>query len=59
MFGIHDFWLFIVSALLLNVAPGPDTAYIVGRSVQLGWRGFAIVTARAAGHVRNPAARWS
>jgi threonine/homoserine/homoserine lactone efflux protein len=39
MLGIHDFWLFIVSGLLLNIAPGPDTAYIVGRSVQLGWRG--------------------
>jgi threonine/homoserine/homoserine lactone efflux protein len=39
MIGIHDFCLFIVSGLLLNVAPGPDTAYIVARSVQLGWRG--------------------
>jgi threonine/homoserine/homoserine lactone efflux protein len=39
--GIHEFWLFIVSGLLLNVTPGPDTAYIVGRSVQLGWRGGA------------------
>jgi threonine/homoserine/homoserine lactone efflux protein len=39
MLGIHDFWLFIVSALLLNIAPGPDTAYVVGRSIQMGWRG--------------------
>ncbi|MBV9561132.1 MAG: LysE family translocator [Bradyrhizobium sp.] len=39
MLGIHDFWLFLGSALLLNVAPGPDTAYVVGRSMQLGWRG--------------------
>jgi threonine/homoserine/homoserine lactone efflux protein len=39
MLGIHTFWLFIVSGLLLNVTPGPDTAYIVGRSVQFGWRG--------------------
>jgi threonine/homoserine/homoserine lactone efflux protein len=37
--GIHGFWLFIVSGLLLNIAPGPDTAYIVGRSMQKGWRG--------------------
>jgi threonine/homoserine/homoserine lactone efflux protein len=37
--GIHDFWLFFVSALLLNIAPGPDSAYVIGRSVQLGWRG--------------------
>ena len=41
MFGIHDFWLFYASALLLNIAPGPDTAYIVGRSLQMGWRGGA------------------
>ena len=39
--GIHDLWLFIVSGLLLNVTPGPDTAYIIGRSVQFGWRGGA------------------
>lgn len=41
MLGIHEIWLFIISGLLLNVTPGPDTAYIVGRSVQLGWRGGA------------------
>src|ERR1700688_4611018 len=41
MLGIHELWLFIVSGLLLNVTPGPDTAYIIGRSVQLGWRGGA------------------
>ena len=41
MLGIHDFGLFILSGLLLNVTPGPDTAYIVGRSVQMGWRGGA------------------
>ena len=37
--GIHELWLFILSGLLLNVTPGPDTAYIIGRSIQLGWRG--------------------
>jgi threonine/homoserine/homoserine lactone efflux protein len=41
MLGIHEFWLFVVAGLLLNVTPGPDTAYVVGRSVQLGWRGGA------------------
>jgi len=41
MLGIHDFWLFLFSGLLLNIAPGPDTAYIAGRSIQLGWRGGA------------------
>jgi len=39
--GIHDLWLFIFSGLLLNITPGPDTAYIVGRSLQIGWRGGA------------------
>ncbi|MBS0530774.1 MAG: LysE family translocator [Proteobacteria bacterium] len=42
MLGIHDLWLFILSGLLLNITPGPDTAYILGRSVQLGWRGGAV-----------------
>lgn len=41
MLGIHELWLFIISGLLLNITPGPDTAYVVGRSVQLGWRGGA------------------
>jgi threonine/homoserine/homoserine lactone efflux protein len=41
MLGIHGLWLFVLSGLLLNITPGPDTAYIVGRSVQIGWRGGA------------------
>jgi threonine/homoserine/homoserine lactone efflux protein len=42
MLGIHDLGLFIASGLLLNVTPGPDTAYIAGRSMQFGWRGGAL-----------------
>ncbi len=42
MLGVHDFWLFVASGLLLAMSPGPDTAYIVGRSSQLGWRGGAM-----------------
>jgi hypothetical protein len=34
--GIHDLWLFIISGLLPNITPGPDTAYITGRSLQMG-----------------------
>jgi threonine/homoserine/homoserine lactone efflux protein len=41
MLGIHELWLFMISGLVLNVTPGPDTAYIIGRSLQLGWRGGA------------------
>lgn len=36
MFGIHDFGLFLVTGILLNLAPGPDTAFIVGRSMAQG-----------------------
>jgi threonine/homoserine/homoserine lactone efflux protein len=38
VFGIHDLWLFVLSGLLLNVTPGPDTLYIVGRSSTQGTR---------------------
>ena len=38
MLGTHDLLLFIGSGLLLNVTPGPDTLYIVGRSSAQGLR---------------------
>ena len=36
MFGIHDFALFITAGILLNLTPGPDTLYILGRSIAQG-----------------------
>lgn len=36
MLGIQNLPLFIASGLLLNLMPGPDTLYIVGRSVSQG-----------------------
>jgi threonine/homoserine/homoserine lactone efflux protein len=42
MFGTHDLWLFVLSALLLNITPGPDTLYILGRSSSQGWRAGAV-----------------
>jgi RhtB (resistance to homoserine/threonine) family protein len=36
MLGITHFGFFCVAVFLLNVTPGPDTAYIVGRSVAQG-----------------------
>src|SRR5436190_3899230 len=36
MFGIHDFVLFLAAAILLNLTPGPDTIYILGRSIAQG-----------------------
>jgi RhtB (resistance to homoserine/threonine) family protein len=44
MFGITHFEFFIVAVFLLNVTPGPDTAYIVGRSVAQG-RGAGLMSA--------------
>jgi threonine/homoserine/homoserine lactone efflux protein len=42
VFGTHDLWLFVLSGLLLNITPGPDTLYIVGRSSAQSWRAGAI-----------------
>ena len=42
MLGTHDLWLFVLSGLLLNITPGPDTLYIVGRSSALGLRAGAV-----------------
>lgn len=36
--GIINLPVFMFAVLLLNVTPGPDTAYIVGRSVSQGAR---------------------
>src|SRR5438105_4952571 len=36
MFGIHDFGLFVCAGILLNLTPGPDTVYILGRSIAHG-----------------------
>ncbi len=38
MFGIHDFGLFLGAGVLLNLTPGPDTVYILGRSIAHGRR---------------------
>ena len=38
MSGISDYWLFCGAVLMLNATPGPDTAFIVGRSIAQGQR---------------------
>ncbi|SHH72079.1 LysE family translocator [Massilia sp. CF038] len=38
MFGIHDLPLFILSGLMLNILPGPDSLLIMTRSATQGWR---------------------
>ena len=44
MFGIHDFGLFLATGVLLNLTPGPDTLYILGRGLAQG-RGAAVASA--------------
>jgi threonine/homoserine/homoserine lactone efflux protein len=42
MFGTTDLALFVMAGLLLNITPGPDTLYILGRTTLQGWRGGAV-----------------
>ena len=42
MLGTTDLALFVVAGLLLNITPGPDTLYVVGRTVAQGWRTGAV-----------------
>ena len=44
MFGIHDLGLFVLACLLLNITPGPDMLYIIGRSTGQGFRAGAAAT---------------
>lgn len=38
MLGIHDYWLFVLTGVLLNLTPGQDTMFIIGRSLTGGLR---------------------
>ena len=52
MLGIHDYWLFVASGILLNLAPGQDTLYILGSSIAQGRRiGMASALGISAGCV--------
>lgn len=52
MFGTEHLALFITSGLLLNITPGQDTMYIVGRSLSQGRRaGLLSVLGISAGSV--------
>jgi threonine/homoserine/homoserine lactone efflux protein len=41
MLGTHDFALFVAAGVLLNITPGPDMLYIIGRSTTQGLRAGA------------------
>jgi threonine/homoserine/homoserine lactone efflux protein len=36
--GIHDYWIFVTAGVILNLTPGQDTFYILGRSIAQGSR---------------------
>jgi threonine/homoserine/homoserine lactone efflux protein len=50
--GIHDYWLFVLSGILLNLTPGQDTFFILGNSLGAGRRaGIAAALGIAAGSI--------
>ena len=50
--GIHNYWLFVATGVLLNLTPGQDTLYILGRSIAQGRRiGVASALGIGAGSV--------
>lgn len=52
MFGIHDYGMFLAAGILLNLTPGQDTFYILGRTLAQGKRaGVASVLGIACGSV--------
>jgi threonine/homoserine/homoserine lactone efflux protein len=38
MLGIHDYWLFAGTGILINLIPGQDTLFILGRALSGGQR---------------------
>ena len=57
MLGIHDYWLFVATGILLNLTPGQDTFYILGRSIAQGTRmGVASAFGITAGSLIHTAA---
>ena len=52
MLGIHGYWLFLVTGILLNLTPGQDTMFIIGKSLSGGQRsGIAAALGISAGSV--------
>jgi len=52
MFGTHGFMIFLIAGITLNLLPGPDTMYIVGRSFAQGrYAGFLSVLGISSGAI--------
>lgn len=48
MFGIHDFGVFLTTGIVLNLTPGPNALYILGRGMAQG-RGADVASALGIG----------
>ena len=44
MIEVTHLWLFVVSGLVVNILPGPDSLYIVGRGAGQGFKAGVIAT---------------
>src|SRR5262245_6408469 len=44
MLGIHGYWLFVTTGIVLNLIPGQDSMFIIGQSLT-GGRRLGIVSA--------------
>ena len=42
MFGVTELWLFVLSGVMLNLIPGPDSLYVIGRSAKQGFRAGSV-----------------
>ncbi|MEE1675820.1 LysE family translocator [Agarivorans aestuarii] len=42
MLGINEIWLFVVSGILLNLIPGPDSLYVMARSASQGFKAGSV-----------------
>lgn len=42
MYGIEDIWLFVASGIIMNILPGPDSLYVVGRGASQGFRAGSV-----------------
>ena len=42
MFGVTELWLFVLSGIMLNLIPGPDSLYVIGRSAGQGFRAGSV-----------------
>jgi len=42
LLGITDFWLFVLSGVALNIIPGPDSLFIIGRSAGQGFKAGSV-----------------